>query len=194
MLDVLKVCKKCFAEKPTSMFKKDARLKDGLHIYCLDCTREIRRNYYKKNRDVELKKSCIKTKIWYLKNKEEVLKKKSEYHLKNREKILSYQKKWRKENTEKTAFLTSLFRAKKKQRTPPWVTKQMRDLMKQEYELAKWASSVIGVKFHVDHIVPLQGETVSGLHVPWNLRVIPSTQNISKRNKIDPSLVETWVA
>jgi hypothetical protein len=71
--------------------------------------------------------------------------------------------------------------AEKLQRTPPWA-----DLKKIEefYALAARLTKETGIKHHVDHIYPLRGKTVSGLHVHTNLQVIPALDNLKKSNRI----------
>lgn len=73
--------------------------------------------------------------------------------------------------------------AAKMQRTPKWLTESDHLRMKCIYQVADMRSKESDQKWHVDHIVPLQGRTVSGLHVPWNLRVIKAIENVSKGNR-----------
>ena len=53
------------------------------------------------------------------------------------------------------------------------------------YWLAQDLNKVTEGNYHVDHIIPLQGDGVCGLHVPWNLQVLPADVNIAKGNKFD---------
>lgn len=74
--------------------------------------------------------------------------------------------------------------------TPLWLSKDQRAEIKRTYERARELSATTGEKWHVDHIVPLQGLTVSGLHVPWNLRVVKAKRSLRKHANHDPDLHE----
>ena len=74
-------------------------------------------------------------------------------------------------------------RAIKLKRTPSWLTEDDLWMMQEAYSLAKEREQYTGIKWHVDHVIPLQGKLVSGLHVPNNLQVITAYDNLSKSNK-----------
>lgn len=68
-------------------------------------------------------------------------------------------------------------------RTPKWLSSEHRKEMNDVYLKAQAFTSQSNIKYVVDHIVPLRGKNVSGLHVPWNLQVVPEAWNLKKSNR-----------
>jgi hypothetical protein len=102
----------------------------------------------------------------------------------NRDLCAARSKQSRKKNLAHYAARASEGRAIKFRATPAWLTPIQMAQIHAMYEVAAMCSVQTGIKHHVDHIIPLNGKTVTGLHVPWNLRVIPAQENISKSNRI----------
>lgn len=92
---------------------------------------------------------------------------------------------WVKNNLGLVLAAGAARRAAKIKRTPVWLTEF--DLLKMKclYQVAAMRTRESGYAWHVDHIVPLQGGFVSGLHVPSNLRVIPAVDNLRKNNQYE---------
>ena len=68
------------------------------------------------------------------------------------------------------------------QRVPKWLTDSELRMIEAKYSLAAMLTRETGIIHHVDHIIPLQGKKVSGLHVFSNLRVISGSENVKKSN------------
>jgi hypothetical protein len=62
-------------------------------------------------------------------------------------------------------------------------------IIREAYDLVKLRNNYTNISWHVDHIIPLRGKEVSGLHVGINLQVIPSIDNIKKSNKYTKDIV-----
>ena len=78
-------------------------------------------------------------------------------------------------------------RAAKIQRTPAWLSEDDYWMLEQAYELAALRTKLFGFSWHVDHVLPMQGKKISGLHVPSNVQVIPGVENVRKANRFMPA-------
>jgi hypothetical protein len=95
----------------------------------------------------------------------------------------AYKKKYKEANPDMYRELVSLRRRRFRDATPKWLSPEQRMEIRFKYRLAIEMSRATGIRYAVDHEVPIQGEDVCGLHVPWNLRVITQEENLKKSNK-----------
>jgi len=102
-------------------------------------------------------------------------------HMKAKDKIRIAEWKKQPHNKPKVTANTRKRQAAQLQRTPAWDPDA--NLIIAKYQLAAMFTRETGIPHHVDHIIPLQGKNVSGLHVFSNLRVIPGADNVKKSNK-----------
>jgi len=156
----MKTCAKCKQEKELSFFSK-YKDKAYYYSYCKECTTAIGKEWAEKNRE---KSRASKT----------------QWQLNNKQKKSQSQRNWMDKNPSTHTAKEAKRRATKLNATPKWADL---NAIKTEYQLAKWCSDVTGEFYHVDHIVPLNGKNVCGLHVHWNLQVLPAQINLQKGNR-----------
>ena len=94
-----------------------------------------------------------------------------------------YLAEWAEKNKTKRAAAEAERRARRRQATPAWADAPS---LTEVYLCARTASAQDGRPYHVDHLVPLNGLTVCGLHVVANLAVVPGVANLSKANRFWP--------
>lgn len=98
----------------------------------------------------------------------------------NENRMQHLRKAWKENNPHRLLARDARRRATKKNATPLWADHER---IVQVYADAKSLSDDLGVQFEVDHIVPLQGKLVCGLHWEGNLQIIPANDNRRKANK-----------
>lgn len=137
---------------------------------CVECRKE----YYQNNHELRLEymKKYQQNNPGYNK----------EYYQNNRERRREYNQR----NKAKLNALAMKRHKHVKRATPSWVDLEEIEMF---YFEAWRKSQGTGIEHHVDHIVPLRGDRVSGLHVPWNLQVIPATENRRKSNRLVEELL-----
>ena len=206
-LSELKVCTSCDEDDP-EMFGKEKKGKFGLRAKCKKCRSIDRKDSYSKNKDKEsdygkkyrlenqekvkasrkiqnAKESTKESKrLWARDNKEKIDAKNLRYRKCNPDKIKESNKVWREANPGKVNFYAANYRSNKKQATPVWQTEKDKSYICEIYRISSELSRITGTQYEVDHIIPLAGVNVSGLHVPSNLQILNMSENRQKSNKV----------
>jgi hypothetical protein len=143
---------------------------------CLECSKAFCSGYRKEN--------FKKIAQYNTANKIKLTQQKTSWKEKNSEKAVVARKKWCKNNPTKLVFNSVRRKLAKIQRMPAWLNSGQLVEMEGVYDYCS-ALRRAGLDYHVDHVVPLRGKIVSGLHVPWNLQVISGADNVRKGNRFD---------
>ena len=133
-----------------------------------------------------------KSRSWYQENKdrhrtvgdayrakhaERLAKIAADHYAANKEIFAERRRAWMREHPRMMTFYSRSYQAACLQRTPPWADMAAIKVF--------YANTPYG--FTVDHIVPLRGKLVSGLHVENNLQYLTQSENSKKRNKFNPN-------
>lgn len=159
---------------------------------CCECMREDHFKYYPANRDKYLR--VIKE--WAVSNRSAVAAASTRYRDTNPDEASTASKRWYNMNRDRKLHENKLWRhlnkatvqqygaqrrAQIRQAMPVWAN--IADIVAVYRESVRLTEET-GVPHHVDHIVPLGGDNVCGLHVSWNLRAIPGVDNMRKGNRV----------
>jgi hypothetical protein len=152
-----KKCTKCGESKSLLDFPAQKSNKDGRHCNCKSCRSVYYASIY----------NSQKRKNRYMSNHEVEKQKRKEYY---------------KNNVGKYYINKAKRRATLLNATPKWYDCFDDFVLSEAYNLCKRREISTGVRWEVDHVVPLQGKTVCGLHWHHNWSVIPMYNNRSKGN------------
>lgn len=160
---------------------------------------EARKAYQKEYAAKNRARAYEKVKEWRAANPEKWAEQRERYRKKHPDIVNAKTLRWRARNPEKYAEMSratrkknyarvlankAKYRAVKQKRTPGWLLPIDLFEMQCIYRY-RTALKQCGLDYEVDHILPLQGKTVSGFHIPENLQVIPARENRLKNNRVN---------
>lgn len=169
----MKRCSKCGKTKSISEFSKRKASPDGLNYTCRECAAQTAREWRGRNPGAFSK--------WHAQNRERRADYWRDWYEANRDKRSASYAAWARENKHIVNALVAKRNAAKRCAMPAWADKEK---IREFYARAAFLTEATGIKHEVDHIYPLQGERVCGLHCEFNLQVLPKAENIRKGNKM----------
>lgn len=197
-----KTCPKCRETLSDDKFKLKPDLK--FPTYCIQCEKLYQQEYSKKHSAKKTQKAIEWNKahperrkeiarIWSKENydlskidKVKALARYRKWRESNHEKARANEKRYREKNPEVIKYAQSLRRSNI--RRPSWFGELDELVLKEAYALSRLRAKATGFQWHVDHIVPIKGLTVSGLHSWSNIAVITWKDNLAKSNKVWPDM------
>lgn len=180
--------------------RNEARKSGNIELWkslSVECRRFDKKMWNRKNKERYLKKNKERYqrnieerrregRERYKNNKEAFYQTHKRWRLKNKDRANEFNREWKKQNKGKVLAYIKLRKLEKIKRTPPWLSKEDIKQITLLYKEASRLTSETGVSHHVDHIIPLRGKMVSGLHVPSNLQILRADENMSKGNTFTP--------
>jgi len=177
-------CNTCFKKKSIQEYylKSNGKITDHR---CKYCTSKYKKEYRSDNYD----RVRNQEDVWKHDNKEAIKQSQDKYRENNKEVCNKRNRDYYKKNIHTQRARIAAKRVLRLDRYKFKLSKTDESKIKSIYKMCNNISKKTGVPHHVDHIVPLLGELVSGLHVPWNLQVIPAKDNLTKGNKFIEDIV-----
>lgn len=187
----MKKCSKCQIDKEVTAFYSHVTGLEGLSASCKQCKKITSDSWYTKNKQ---RKATTASK-WAATHKEQIAKlnscnykknllenraKRQQYHKEHQKEEKIWRQQYLNENPEIARNWTSKRRAAQLNRLPKWLTIADKEKIKSFYNEAAKLTQITGIPHEVDHIIPLCGKNVSGLHCPQNLQILTRSQNRSK--------------
>jgi hypothetical protein len=144
-----------------------------------DKEKERKRLWYQRNKE-RRQAACKK---YYNSRKEYFAEKHAKFHTENRDRLIDYAIRRAKENPASASAASQKLRAKRIKRVPPWYGELDYFVMAEATSLCHDRKVATGIEWHVDHMFPLNGKLVSGLHCWNNVQCIPGFLNVFKKNR-----------